>query len=544
MNLTWHIVKKDLRALRWPIGVWLLCIIAKLLVGVLMLNAGGEEDAEWFKQMENLAMALATGEVLSFVLVAAMIQEDLMVGTTAFWMTRPISGARLLQAKLLGIGLVFLVAPVLVTLPWWIGCDYGLDEIAWAAAETFAVHALVVLAALLWSAVTDGLGRFVMWTLVTLTVTPMLTAIVSYYVRHGRTGPVPELVSTRMLLALGIVAVGTCVVLVHQYLTRHTWRSIAVIGVTMGLATLTLALWPWAWNFETRLNGYLVGRAAGEWSAADEPPGLKYTLTGAEFSGRRDRPSRAGTLVTRHRVEGLEESQGFIGYNSQHTWRWPDGTTEKGVAIGRSMLNGLAFARANEFVSGKYVAPPDTDQLSITSLLPSATMEKVRAQPPDYTLNARLRMMKYVGTNPVAAQRGAWQKSGMVAERIAAAEKSGEQLLVTFIQHAPSLWVDKVGGGRTAMSGDFSRYFLVNRRNGFVDAGASEASRTATIATVAIHWRSMSFRGTATGGGRKASLDAINALNEAELIKVTFTEQARFTHEFQLDAARIAEANP
>src|SRR5262249_55528045 len=98
MNLTWHIVKKDLRALRWPIGVWFLCVVGKLGVGVALLNARGDEGITWFNQMDLLAKTLAVGELLSFVLAAALVQEDLMVGTTAFWMTRPISGGRLLRA--------------------------------------------------------------------------------------------------------------------------------------------------------------------------------------------------------------------------------------------------------------------------------------------------------------------------------------------------------------------------------------------------------------------------------------------------------------
>ncbi len=37
MNLTWHIVKKDLRALKWPLLFWLLIIIAKLGIGVALV---------------------------------------------------------------------------------------------------------------------------------------------------------------------------------------------------------------------------------------------------------------------------------------------------------------------------------------------------------------------------------------------------------------------------------------------------------------------------------------------------------------------------
>jgi hypothetical protein len=125
MNLTWHIVKKDLRALKWPLALWIFVIIAKLGIGVVLLNADGTEGVEWFNKMDALAKILGIFEFVSFVLTAALVQQDLLVGTTAFWMTRPISGGRLLRAKLLSIGLVFGLLPVLVTLPWWQGCGYG-----------------------------------------------------------------------------------------------------------------------------------------------------------------------------------------------------------------------------------------------------------------------------------------------------------------------------------------------------------------------------------------------------------------------------------
>jgi len=71
MNLTWHIVKKDLRALKWPLGLWILLIIAKLGVGVALLNADGTEGIEWFNKMDALAKVLSAFEFVSFVLARA-----------------------------------------------------------------------------------------------------------------------------------------------------------------------------------------------------------------------------------------------------------------------------------------------------------------------------------------------------------------------------------------------------------------------------------------------------------------------------------------
>ncbi len=341
------------------------------------------------------------------------------------------------------------------------------------------------------------------------------------------------------------MARGILTVLVHQYLTRHTWRSIAVIGATVALSILTLGFWPWAWNVESKSYGYLIRRAQGDWSAAAEPAGLKFTLRSAEFAGRKDRPNRPGNLSTYYRVEGLSEGQGLISYPSEHSWHWADGTSEKGYAMGRSVLNSMALRQATAFVEGKdAVAPWDREHMSMLSTLPSSTMEKVRAQPPAYRLQARLRLMQFEATTPVPLQAGAWQTEGRVGERIAAVEKIGEQVHVTFIRHAPSLFVDVVAGGQMAPAGRFSRYFLVNRDTDWVDGGSTAYNRETRIGTVSIRWQTLAFRGTSKGGGPRPTLEAINALNEAELVRVSYREQARFMHELEIDAAGIARANP
>lgn len=549
MNLTWHIVKKDLRALRWPLGLWILLIIAKLGVGVALLNADGTEGLEWFNKMDALAKVLSAFEFVSFVLTAAIIQQDLMVGTTAFWMTRPISGARLLRAKLICIGLVFIVAPVLVALPWWLGCNYGISEIGWAVAETVAAQAIAVLLGLLWSVVTDGFARFLMWTLVTLFATPMLTGIITFTVYRKQPGVVSELVATRFLLALVLAVAGAIVVVVHQFLTRNTWRSIGIIGATVLCIVITGSFWPWSMNVEGRIYSYLLKQAAGEWPAAAEPPGLAFTLASAEFSARKDRLDRPGAFTTRYRVAGLSDIQGLMPILSEHTWRWPDGSTREGRSSGRS---GLADLMARMALSGdganSVSERPAADNLVFTSHLPALTMGKVRTEPAAYAMSARFRLMRFESTTRVPLQPGDWSVHESYGERIAAVEKEGHELLVTYIRHMPSLWVDNAAGGQLAATGPYAQHYLVNRAANFAHRGSSRDFKLTRIGTVGISWRTTAYHATdfhssAPAAGREM-LEAINALSDVELVKVTFAEQARFSHELKIDAATIGQANP
>jgi len=547
MNLTWHIVKKDLRALKWPLLLWITLIIAKLGVGVALLNADGTEGLEWFTKMDALAKVLSAFEYVSFVLTAAIIQQDLLVGTTAFWITRPISGARLLRAKLTGIALVFIVAPVLVTLPWWLGCNYGISEIGWAVAETVAAQAIAVLLGLLWSVVTDGFARFLMWTLVTLFATPMLTGIITYAFNRKQPGAVSELVATRFMLALILAVAGVIVVVVHQFLTRHTWRSISIIGATVLCIVVTGSFWPWSMNVEGRIYSYLLKQAAGEWPAAAGPAGLTFTQISAEFSARKDRPDRPGTLTTKYRVEGLSDSQGLMPVMSEHFWRWPDGATLEGRSSGRS---GLADMMSRMALTGKgqqaSAGQPAADTLVFSSYLPALTMGKVRAEPPAYVMPARFRLMRFESATRMPLQSGRWSVHGSYGERIAAVEKEGAQLLVTYIRHMPSLWVDNAAGGQLAASGPYSQHYLVNRARNCADRGSSTDFKLTRIGTVGISWRMMSYiavpRPPPPGGG--STLDAINALTDAELVKVTFAEEARFSRELKIEPTDIAKANP
>lgn len=542
MNLTLHIVKKDLRALKWPFLIWILIIVAKLCAGVTLLTAHGTETPEWFTRMAGMANVLSAFERVSFVLVAALIQEDLMVGTKAFWVTRPISGGRLLRAKLLTLLLVFGVLPLLVTLPWWLWCGYGLREIGWAALETSAIHAACVLLGLCWAVVTDGFGRFLMWTLVTLFAIPTLSGTLAYYFTRGLSN---DMMSTRFALGAAIAVAGILVVVVHQYLTRRTWRSIAVIGATSVVIILVGAFWPWRWDMESWLYTRHMEQEEGQWSAAAEPAGLKFAVESVQLTKVR-REARNAQLLVKIRVEGLTESQALRVYWSDYEWRWADGTTKKGGAWGRSGLGHMVSEKALGVAMKLAAEGQYTDTVAMTVGLEAERATRLTAEPPAFRLKNRLQLLRFDSAVPVPLQGADWSSMGVVGERVASAEKSGEELLVTFIRHYPSLWVNNIVGGYLygISDGGFSQYLLVNRAQGFVDRGRAVDRRSTRIGTVDIHWHTQSYRASKKAGGPRPVLEAINALNDAELMKVTFVEQVRFTHELKADPLIVELSNP
>jgi hypothetical protein len=351
-----------------------------------------------------------------------------------------------------------------------------------------------------------------------------------------------DVIGTRFLLCITLAVIGTAAVTTHQFLTRRTTRSIGIIAGTAGLIVLTGAFWPWSLNLDDKFYSYVIRRAEGEWPASAEPPGLTFAPASAEFVARRDRPDRPGIFKPKYRVDGLAEGQGLMPVLAEHTWRWPGGAEEKGRTWGLSPLHETMAAR----VLGPAVAdtPRNPGPIVFNCAVKASTMAKIRGEPAAYSLAARFRLMKFVSADVLPAQPGKWVRSGASGERIANVEKEGPELHVTYIAYRPALWIDNLGGGQLAPPGDYSTYYLVNRATKFVDRGGTSDMKSTRIGTVLILWRTTTYTAVPPRDRTVSAIAAINALNEAELVKVTFAEQARFSHELTLSAAEVAKANP
>ena len=187
-----------------------------------------------------------------------------------------------------------------------------------------------------------------------------------------------------------------------------------------------------------------------------------------------------------------------------------------------------------------------TDTVTTTGYISSEVTTKLQAGSPVFTMQARSQLMRFDSATPVPLQRGSWTQQGVTGLRLASVEKSGEELLVNFIRHSPSSFVDLFGGRYYpgSVNREFNQYVLVNGAHDFVDRGRFVDRRSTRIGTVDIDWYTMSYRASKKAGGQRPLLEAINALNDAELKKVTFVEQARFSHEITADPFKVEMANP
>jgi hypothetical protein len=108
MRLMRPIITRDLHKQRFVFAVWLLIVIASATTRVLVLNMTLEETIDDGNMFVLLGLTLAH-LLVPFVGVALIVQTDAVVGTTSFWLTRPIPRLTMLGAKLVTVAIVFVL---------------------------------------------------------------------------------------------------------------------------------------------------------------------------------------------------------------------------------------------------------------------------------------------------------------------------------------------------------------------------------------------------------------------------------------------------
>jgi len=104
-----HILRKDLRRLRWPLIAWVLIVIGRMIVATTGA-AVAFGDIGLQLAMNNLSVLVTVIDLLMLaLLVSWLVHDEPLVGVDAFWLTRPVDPLRLMAAKLL-FAAVFLVA--------------------------------------------------------------------------------------------------------------------------------------------------------------------------------------------------------------------------------------------------------------------------------------------------------------------------------------------------------------------------------------------------------------------------------------------------
>jgi hypothetical protein len=249
MNLIVHQIAKDLRAVRWPLALWLAVLLGDGLVLALQLDRFivGSEAANRFSVLLKTVGYVEL--VFGWLIAVRIIHADPLDTTTAFWLTRPLSPGALLIGKLTSICVIFLLLPTAVATA--VAAANGVAGVTLLhfAAEGLTVEVALLLPIAVMAAITRDLPRFALGLVVAAVVYAVVhfTAMLpfSWVVRLSsqRAGLV---VVSGWLAAIGASVVGSLWLLVHQYVTRQTTRTMAIGAVAVIAVVGVGDFWPWS----------------------------------------------------------------------------------------------------------------------------------------------------------------------------------------------------------------------------------------------------------------------------------------------------------
>ena len=113
MNLTLHLIRKDLRALRWPLLLWIAACLTHLGLRLAQFARGDAAPlTPFWRAIETTHRWDHTALfILPILIVPLLLHLDPLRGALAFWKTVPISRARLLTAKCFTLAVFFIALP-------------------------------------------------------------------------------------------------------------------------------------------------------------------------------------------------------------------------------------------------------------------------------------------------------------------------------------------------------------------------------------------------------------------------------------------------
>ena len=230
MSAISHLVWHDLRALRLPLIAWLLLLVAQaavVAVGPAMLDPESPRGV-----IQSLAGFLAGARLAFTILLTVLfIQRDSPVGTTAFWMTRPIQPAAMAASKLTSALLLLIALPALVgwSLFTALGLPRGdvLDGVWQFAVEQIMVVGLSTMGA----AITATLPQFAVVAVAAVVFMGTLIGQAQPFIQQLPTLPLAGSATPLGNWAV-VTVVGAAAVLAYQYARRHVVRAaVAATGV-------------------------------------------------------------------------------------------------------------------------------------------------------------------------------------------------------------------------------------------------------------------------------------------------------------------------
>ena len=239
MSLLSHILRKDLARLRLPLAIWsTLQLLA--LIGPDFTWSLTSLTAEQIRFAIYLCAGIqALAWLAAFDFAIRLIHEDSPMRTDAFWRTRPVSGLRLLTAKLSGLLLFTLLSatPSLVTAAF---CS-SISAAAALLELTLKTHLSIAACAVPFATLTRSFRQCLFVSLgVILAAVTVLAGVHLIYDPAGS-----DLYTSRTTLTRWVALLTAGAVVFHQFIQGRLPRSLNIAGTGTLVVIAMATLWPW-----------------------------------------------------------------------------------------------------------------------------------------------------------------------------------------------------------------------------------------------------------------------------------------------------------
>ena len=235
MSQTLHILRKDLKRLRWLVLIWAVVLLVR--VGFWSTGTNPTESLAYSFVVNEASGLIGVLQILMLALVAArLVHEEPLVGWDAFWLTRPYARSALIAAKLLFAAGVLIVLPLVADL-WTMAIYHAGMRAQVEAAPTFiSSYATWTLLLLAFAVVTPSLGAFVLAIVASVAgVSILLVVLISAAVllSEPSTGNSPAVTNQVPALVGTLVVDGAMLAAITYQYRRRRW-PIAVIVAAVG----------------------------------------------------------------------------------------------------------------------------------------------------------------------------------------------------------------------------------------------------------------------------------------------------------------------
>jgi hypothetical protein len=305
-----HIFRKDCRQF-WPQLLTVLVIFALHAYGQMStLPAEGLAIGVNASSIRGILFVLSSLSAALLplgmaLLTAGVIQDEALVGTEQFWLTRPYDRRCLLVEKVLCV-VAFLILPMLVhDLFLLVRFNFPISSAFAALLVKIAELCVLLLIMVAIAALTASFARFTLVTVVMATVVSILLLDYGDPFLFGWSW----LGDVRWVSSFAVASLGAIAVICWQYATRRT-----TIGVIAGLLFLTgailiLRFWPWSvtWNLYS-----LLIPADSQLQAVHVTASVNLADVSLRELPLSDRRSR--TILYPLRISGLPEDVEVVGF--------------------------------------------------------------------------------------------------------------------------------------------------------------------------------------------------------------------------------------